>query len=293
MGAALFELEQALRSSQFKITTDEENVLNVCKGKAVREFSISAFVSSGIVWAAAAVGFGLWRFDKSLSSCVEKILGMEGSRMQKELANILLTRHRHDPIRMKLINKHFYSERVFDDSGSDRPVLRWRQRNFYSDGIAPSQKPNETDSHEDNTNNGDHTASSETKQPPERQQFPIRASGVEPSADPFENVFGNSSNPPEEILLPETGANTGMKKLTRKEKRNMRRHHRARRARALSDDDSSDAAASESREYGEASSRSGVPPRYEEHGGLQAKLLIKKRLEAMKEKEGLRTPLSM
>ncbi|CAI9293685.1 unnamed protein product [Lactuca saligna] len=34
-----------------------------------------------------------WRFRKSVNSCIEQILCMDGSRMQKELANIMLRRY--------------------------------------------------------------------------------------------------------------------------------------------------------------------------------------------------------
>lgn len=36
----------------------------------------------------AAVVLGLWRFGMSLESCVDHILAIEGSRLQKELANM-------------------------------------------------------------------------------------------------------------------------------------------------------------------------------------------------------------
>nr|POF12490.1 hypothetical protein CFP56_51296 [Quercus suber] len=39
-------------------------------------------------YSGAAVCFGLWRFGRSLDSCVDQVLAIDGSRMQKELANI-------------------------------------------------------------------------------------------------------------------------------------------------------------------------------------------------------------
>ena len=38
--------------------------------------------------AGAGALFGLRRFSRSLSSCVDHILALDGSRMQKELANM-------------------------------------------------------------------------------------------------------------------------------------------------------------------------------------------------------------
>jgi len=40
------------------------------------------------LFAGAAALFGFWRFNKSLDTCVDHILAMDGSRLQKELANM-------------------------------------------------------------------------------------------------------------------------------------------------------------------------------------------------------------
>lgn len=45
----------------------------------------------------------------------------------------MVTKYQNDPLLMKLISKHFYSERIYDDSTSNTPKLRWRYRNFFSD----------------------------------------------------------------------------------------------------------------------------------------------------------------
>lgn len=47
----------------------------------------------------------------------------------------MVTKYQSDPLLMKLISKHFYSEKIFDDSTSNTPKLRWRYRNFYSDNV--------------------------------------------------------------------------------------------------------------------------------------------------------------
>ena len=58
----------------------------------------------------------------------------------------IVTKYRDDPWRMQLISKHFYSEEVFDDSTADRPKIRWRYRNFFSDNVVHGQRTNESDS---------------------------------------------------------------------------------------------------------------------------------------------------
>nr|DAD19576.1 TPA_asm: hypothetical protein HUJ06_021039 [Nelumbo nucifera] len=166
MGDALLELEQVLRSSKHKLTDEEVNVLRVCRGKASRDFTITACISSGVVWtvtqrlryalrinlsAGAAILSGLWRFDRSLDSCLDHILALQGSRMQKELANIILTKYQDNPWRMQLINKHFFPEKVFDDSDVDKPISRWRHRNFFGDNVANNQRAHYTETHSDRT----------------------------------------------------------------------------------------------------------------------------------------------
>ncbi|KAF8392371.1 hypothetical protein HHK36_022713 [Tetracentron sinense] len=189
MGEVLFQLERTLRSRQDKLTREEEAVLHTCKANAVREFTISACVASAVVWTGAAALSGIWRFDKSLDSCLDHILALEGSRMQKELANLILTKHRDDPWKMHLINKHFYTEKVFDDSSLDQPLSRWRHRNVFSDNVSRSQR----------THNGE-TCSEKTDLEP--KQFSMNP-GVDVIADPLECVFGYLGTG-EEIHHPDT-----------------------------------------------------------------------------------------
>ncbi|KAL6008125.1 hypothetical protein ACLOJK_033631 [Asimina triloba] len=81
----------------------------------------------------AAVVCGMWNCDRTLNSCLEHILATNGSRMQSMLAGIILTRHQDNPKRLQLVKKHFYPEKVFDDSSLDQPFSRWRSRNFFGD----------------------------------------------------------------------------------------------------------------------------------------------------------------
>ncbi|OAY76067.1 hypothetical protein ACMD2_05919 [Ananas comosus] len=104
MGEVLAELEEVLRSkpSKDRVSAWEEAVLQSCKARAIRDFTVGACVSSVIVclqeayswtevqhigWVCHHVG-GMWKFDRSLNACVEQILGLEGSRIQKELASL-------------------------------------------------------------------------------------------------------------------------------------------------------------------------------------------------------------
>lgn len=50
---------------------------------------------------------------------------------------------------MQLISKQFYCEEVFDDSTSERPKIRWRYRNYFSDNIALGQRTHDSNSQAD------------------------------------------------------------------------------------------------------------------------------------------------
>ncbi|KAM7488586.1 hypothetical protein LguiB_026070 [Lonicera macranthoides] len=220
MGEALFELEQILRSKHHreKLTSQEANVLMTCKGRAIREFTIGAGVGGCISWLGTAIFSGLWRFGQSLDSCIERILGMEGTRIQKELATIMLKKYRDDPMTIKLVSKHFYSERVYDESSSDQPKLRWRYRNASGDNIAHSGSTKESDTY------GEQQTSSE-KTNLEPKQVPIRSSGGggdDASSNPFDCIFGSPLQI-EEIRRPGSSG-TPPKKHSRSRKRSHRRH---------------------------------------------------------------------
>ncbi|KAF3457125.1 hypothetical protein FNV43_RR01782 [Rhamnella rubrinervis] len=161
MAESLFELEQVLLSKQVKLTPQEVNVLLKCRSNIVRDFTVGAVVGAGVGWQATsklrnlfrlyasggvAAFFGLWKVARSLHSCYDHMLAMEGSRIQKELAHIMVTKHGNEPWIMQLISKRFCSERVFDDSSPDQPKIRWRYRNIYYDNFVNGQRTQESDS---------------------------------------------------------------------------------------------------------------------------------------------------
>ncbi|CAL5392850.1 unnamed protein product [Camellia sinensis] len=282
MGDALFELEQILRSKQVKFTSQEANVLMMCKSNAIKDFTIGAAGGGGVTWLATrrlnnlfrinlsaevedlsagshtyqrqiqleimmfnksirtAVAFGLWRFGRSLDSCIGHILTLEGSRMQKELANIssrtpidisaysrskfsrqgvrlILKRYQNDPRTMQLVSKHFYSEKVFDDSSTDQPKIRWRYRNFFGDNVANSQRTHGSDSCSDKTDS-EKTDMENTDEP----KCFSRNSSADAITNPLDCVFGIPAST-EEIHHTNTSG-TSPKRHGRGHKRSHRRH---------------------------------------------------------------------
>uniref|UniRef100_A0A6V7QSR1 Uncharacterized protein n=1 Tax=Ananas comosus var. bracteatus TaxID=296719 RepID=A0A6V7QSR1_ANACO len=195
MGEVLAELEEVLRSkpSKDRVSAWEEAVLQSCKARAIRDFTVGACVSSAIVWSAcrrlthgqrfnisvgSAIIGGMWKFDRSLNACVEQILGLEGSRIQKELASLILTKHSDNTSKVQLVSKHFYPEQVFNDLNPDKPFIRWRSRNAYVDNSSLQQRS------EDNEDSNSYDGR-------DRQLKQINRSAVgDMIADPLECIFG-------------------------------------------------------------------------------------------------------
>ncbi|KAK4775702.1 hypothetical protein SAY87_023663 [Trapa incisa] len=262
MGDALFDLEQVLASKQ--PTPQEANFLSACKSKAIRDFAIGAGVGSGIVWAAtrrlmtrwqrvnltggAAAIFGLWKFGRSLDSSVDHILSLDGSRMQKELANIIVKKYQDDPGKLQLMSKHFYLEEVFDDSTSDKPKFQWRYRSFFGDNITYHQSTPQvaTESGSGRSNQPSHDNASlgsrqtlpaistsdypvsygaeETKQ--DVRQSPMNP-GDDMMGDPLDCVFGESSATTKEIYgsIPHDESAQGPATRSHRRSRRRRRRH--------------------------------------------------------------------
>ncbi|KAL6343438.1 hypothetical protein AAG906_024803 [Vitis piasezkii] len=195
---ALVELEQTLRTKQGGLTPPEVSILLSCRSKAVNSFTTGACVASALVWATtrrldkmfrfnlsagSAVSFGLWRFSRSLDSCLAHIMALDGSRMQKELATIIVNKYQDNPWRMQLISNHFYSEKVFDDSTSDKPKLRWRHRNFFGDSASHNQgtHDDDDDDHVIDSQNDNHSYKNDL----ESKQVHVKP-GIDMMADPLD-----------------------------------------------------------------------------------------------------------
>lgn len=225
MAESLIDLENVLRSKKDKLSVQEANFLMTWKENTLRQLTVGAGVGAAIAWSAtgnlhrlfrinlaggAAAITATWRFRKSVNSCIEQILCMDGSRMQKELANIMLRRYPNNPTTTKLMSKRFYCEHVFDDSTSDMPKSRWRFRNNFVESPPHPQRPDTRESydHDDNI-------------VPERKPVPMN-NGFVAMENPFDCIFGL---PPsvEEIRRPVPA--TSAKKHTRKHKRSHRKHH--------------------------------------------------------------------
>lgn len=76
----------------------------------------------------------------------------------------MVTKYQNDPSLMQLISKHFYSERIFDDSTSYNPKLRWRYRNFFSDNVVHGYRRNDHESYDKSQDHSHNDYSNEESQ---------------------------------------------------------------------------------------------------------------------------------
>ncbi|GKV19616.1 hypothetical protein SLEP1_g29849 [Rubroshorea leprosula] len=248
--SALFDLEEVIRAKQVKLTPQEVNVLYTCKSKARRDFFTGTLLGGTLMWAAtwrlrriyrtelatgAGIGFGFWNCTRSLDSCLDHILALDGSLLQYELAAIIAKKYGDDPSKMQLLSKRFYSEKVYDDSGSG-PKLKWRFRNYYSDGVTHEPRTSDDDlssqshsnthsqtpiySHNDSQND---TVNKKTDLG--FKQTPVN-SDTNLMADPLDGLFGDMSTTQD---IPH--ANTPSSTPSRVPSRSHRRSHRRRRMR--------------------------------------------------------------
>ncbi|KAL7220434.1 hypothetical protein ACSBR2_013337 [Camellia fascicularis] len=129
----------------------------------------------------------------------------------------ILKRYQNDPRTMQLVSKHFYSEKVFDDSSTDQPKIRWRYRNFFGDNVANSQRTHGSDSCSDKTDS-EKTDMENTDEP---KRF-SRNSSADAITNPLDCVFGIPAST-EEIHHTNTSG-TSPKRHGRGHKRSHRRH---------------------------------------------------------------------
>ncbi|CAN1129204.1 hypothetical protein LINPERHAP1_LOCUS25224 [Linum perenne] len=253
MGAALLELEQSLRSQKEYLTAQEAELLQVCKNSAIRAFTFASLVGGTAAWGAtwklsrvlrvnisggAAAVMGFWGFGRSLEACVDHILSRDGSRLQRQLATIMVMRYSNVPWARQLLSKRFYVETVFDDSSSNEARLRWRYRNHFgnvpSDGKhhnnayhkdSGDQKPHDNDYHKNSQAEPDiKTVELNPKQVIARPQMNSQSHHAEITEDPIDSLFGAVA-PLEEIHHPATPASA----TRAAHHRSHRRAHRARR----------------------------------------------------------------
>ncbi|KAH0638119.1 hypothetical protein KY289_038034, partial [Solanum tuberosum] len=191
------------------LTTEESKLLNSWKQSAVRDFGIGAIGASLATWLVTrrlhnlfrinlAVGagwfYGKWRFAKSLDSGVELILSQHGTRLQKELGEIMLKKYQHNPPVLQFVSKYFYSENVYDDDSTDKPKPRWRFRSTYGEIFSSHEVEGD-----DSSSKKSHSENTDLRKTNlERKQINMNGVGaavaLESTEDPFDCILGHQGN---------------------------------------------------------------------------------------------------
>ncbi|XP_004247569.1 uncharacterized protein [Solanum lycopersicum] len=238
MADSLMELNELLISRKVNLTTEESKLLNSWKQSAVRDFGIGAIGASLATWLVTrrlhnlfrinlAVGagwfYGKWRFAKSLDSGVELILSQHGTRLQKELGEIMLKKYQHNPPVLQFVSKYFYSENVYDDDSTDNPKPRWRFRSTYGEIFSSHEVEGD-----DSSSKKSHSEKTDLRKTNlERKQINMNGVGaavaLESTEDPFDCILGHQVNT-EEIHHPHASSS-----LPRRRSHSTRRSHSRRR----------------------------------------------------------------
>ncbi|WVZ09447.1 hypothetical protein V8G54_013977 [Vigna mungo] len=262
------DLEKVIISKKENLTPREANILLSWKTRFLSDFTASALAGGAAAWTATrnlgkaqafqvnlpgtpfslskairaylSVGAGTicghWLGNRILYSRADLILAMDGSTLQKELANIMVTKYQNDPSVMRLISKHFYLERIFDDS-SNNPKLRWRYRNFFSEAVHgrrtrdqdsydKSEDHSRKDSNDKSQGKSENVTNSKKPNHETKHTFINSAPDTPWESDPLDCVFGYS-HPLEETIH----SDSANKQPSRTQNRAHRRSRRWRRMR--------------------------------------------------------------
>ncbi|KAL1536131.1 hypothetical protein AAHA92_28826 [Salvia divinorum] len=229
---ALMHLESVLRSKQAQLTPQEVNVLQSWRDRAERDLSVGGLAGSVTSWlvtkrldkqlrillsAGAGSLFGLVLLNRSIRSSVDYMLSLQGTRVQGELAHIILRNNQSNGWAYQCVSKYFYPEVVFVDSSVDKAFYRWRYRNLSGDAIASqTQSITEANSNEKNAK----MITKETEQV-------YASAGSNTAENPFDVIFGLPENT-KEVSNQADAPKILSRRQTRKKKRLHRRHRHGR-----------------------------------------------------------------
>ncbi|KAJ4767800.1 hypothetical protein LUZ62_078175 [Rhynchospora pubera] len=213
----ILELQSVLESKG-KLSKWEQELFNSIIYSAVTDFFKGAVGSISVVWPAfwaiptisrltlstvAGVVAGRWYGGRTIDASIDRSLGLQGTRVQRELTSLILTKYKDDKSLQKLVRKHFYSEQVFRDVNPEVPVFLWRPRNTYVE-FSSSQNQIEADRVELNQKNRQHeptTEKNDTTPHSQRSDYSENSSLHEKQnttvnhnwdlfVDPLESIFG-------------------------------------------------------------------------------------------------------
>ncbi|VVA90082.1 unnamed protein product [Arabis nemorensis] len=241
----------ATKPEQEKITHEEASALLSCHFKVLGTAGLASGVGGGLGWQVAkrlkmltglgrfAIAVGVatvsfsvafdWSASTTAVSCLDHILRQDGTRLQRELVNVLVRSNKGEAWRWQLMSKNFYPESVYGDEG-DKPHMRWRRRTTFTEIAAsyddvneakPQRNPNGLPNpHNRSISRGSDV--SKTKPMLQNSSVTGNSDGEIVEGDALDIVFGGSE-PTESIPAPPVHSKGTAKTQTRKQKRAKRR----------------------------------------------------------------------
>ncbi|KAH1267788.1 hypothetical protein GmHk_01G002920 [Glycine max] len=97
-----------------------------------------------------------------------------------------VTKYQNDPLLMRLISKHLYLERIFDDSTSNNPTLRWRYRNFFSDNAVNGHRTHDRESNDKSQGRSENVTDSKRTNLKTKRTFKNASPDIMSEGDPLD-----------------------------------------------------------------------------------------------------------
>ncbi|RAL44274.1 hypothetical protein DM860_015634 [Cuscuta australis] len=248
---SLSEADEVLRLSKVPFTKEELGIVYSWRKNTRRALITGIGTGSVITWlvtgrlstisrvglaTCAGISCGSWRWRKATLSIVEQSLSLNGTYLQRVVADGILKSLPNERA-MKHFSKHFICENVYDESLSDKPEQRWRLRNSYGGNFDNFQKA-EGDPYEDAISNsegnpvkkanvgGDSFASKRKLQKKPDLENEMRSGGDHATSHPFDSIFGPLDNV-DEISRPSLSPTpTPRQKHGRSRRRRHLMHHK-------------------------------------------------------------------
>ncbi|KAH6757106.1 hypothetical protein C2S53_002527 [Perilla frutescens var. hirtella] len=238
MGALIVYLELLVRLEKLKeqLTPQEVHLMQARNSLANRDFVGGLCIGSLAAWlatkrlprmprtaisAGAGAFSGLLLLAKSHESTVDYLVSLQGTRIQAELAHIMLKKYQNDPWVRTRVYKYFYPEVVYGDASVDWPVYRWRYRNSFVDPVALQSTPNSEETETDSNENDVKKTSTETK-----QAYMNAGECDDDVESPFDLVLRHPESAEDG---PQAQANNAPRSLPRRQSRREKRLRRRRR----------------------------------------------------------------
>ncbi|XP_073156864.1 uncharacterized protein [Henckelia pumila] len=220
MGLAIVDVYRLILSKkeQEQITVKETTSIMSWEYETLRNSMLGFIGGATVTMLGASVVCTLWNFGRSLESWTDRFLSMEGSRIQIELANIMLKKYGNDPWVLRRLSTHFYLEEFYEDSSVDRPKTRWQSRYFYGDPTTHFQNTSY-----DKTNT-DLSKKDNKKSTVDSEEVYLYAA-ADASQNPFDFVFGLAGSA-ENIPPPKTSRTSSGRSSLRESRARRRRRRR-------------------------------------------------------------------